>query len=324
MDATETMTDAAPRNGTSTGRDRLRELLDAVLDEDNATLDEMADGAFASSYHFSRQLTRGAGEPPVTMKRRVLLERAAWRLRHGARVTDVAFEAGYESVEGFTRAFSRSFGHPPSKTPDQDAGHWLPAPNGIHFHPPTSLWVDSRAAAGTGDTSNEVMAQLVMHDLDDTRALIHLLADVTEEEARRRVLPGNTVLAWDGPEECLAEILEHIVWSKEVWVASMTGADLPALSRDDLQTLAQRHDDVAPRWLAVVRDIDRRGAWQDRLVDALCDPPESFVIGSVVAHVLTFAAHRRQLARQVLRTLGHTVDQGDPIDWLHRRTRGEA
>ena len=70
------------------GRDRLRELLDAVLDEDNHTLGEMADDAYASPYHFSRQLSRGAGEPPVAMKRRVLLERAAWELKGGATVTE--------------------------------------------------------------------------------------------------------------------------------------------------------------------------------------------------------------------------------------------
>ena len=50
------------------GRDRLRELLDAVLDEDNHTLDDMAGGAYSSPYHFSRQLSRGAGEPPVAMR----------------------------------------------------------------------------------------------------------------------------------------------------------------------------------------------------------------------------------------------------------------
>ena len=41
------------------GRDRLRDLLDAVLDEGNRTLGEMAGGAYASPYHFSRQLSRG-------------------------------------------------------------------------------------------------------------------------------------------------------------------------------------------------------------------------------------------------------------------------
>src|SRR6478752_10161364 len=122
-----------------TGRDRLRELLDAVLDEQHRTLDEMAEGAYASPFHFSRQLSAGAGEPPVAMRRRVMLERAAWQLRQGSSVTDAAFAAGYESVEGFARAFARAYGHPPSERSTGD--HWLPAPNGIHFHPPMSLWV---------------------------------------------------------------------------------------------------------------------------------------------------------------------------------------
>ena len=85
-----------------------------MLDEDNHTLDDMAGDAYSSPYHFNRQLSRGAGEPPVAMKRRVMLERAAWQLRQGASVTDTAFEAGYESVEGFSRAFTRAFGHAPS------------------------------------------------------------------------------------------------------------------------------------------------------------------------------------------------------------------
>ena len=96
---------------------------------------------YSSPYHFSRQLSRGAGEPPVAMRRRVMLERAAWQIRSGASVTDAAFAAGYESVEGFGRAFARAFGHPPSATAERAGSHWLPAPNGIHFHPPMSLWV---------------------------------------------------------------------------------------------------------------------------------------------------------------------------------------
>ena len=101
---------------TETGRDRLRELLDAVLDEEHQNLTEMAGGAYSSPYHFTRRLTRDAGEPPVAMRRRVMLERAAWQIRHGTSVTDAAFAAGYESVEGFGRAFARAFGHPPSAT----------------------------------------------------------------------------------------------------------------------------------------------------------------------------------------------------------------
>jgi AraC family transcriptional regulator len=296
------------------GRDRLRELLDAVLDEDHATLADMAGGAYSSPFHFNRRLRRDAGEPPVAMRRRVMLERAAWSIGRGSSVTEAAFEAGYESVEGFGRAYARAFGHPPS-TPA--AGHWLPAPNGIHFHPPTSLWVQS-----TEQAMNPVTEHLVRHDLDDTRHLLDVSKGLSGEAYEAVVLPGMQVLGFDGPDESLAQLLEHLVATKEIWLAAIHGEDFPPARDRDPASLLARHDEVAPRWLATVRDLDARGAWEDRLVDALCDPPESFVMGSVLAHVVTFAAARRQLARHLLRQRGVAVDDGDPITWL-RRQRGE-
>ena len=304
------------------GRDRLRELLDAVLDEDNRTLGDMADDAYASPYHFSRMLSRGAGEPPVAMRRRVMLERAAWQLRHGGSVTDVAFAAGYESVEGFSRAFTRAYGHLPSTASTAGSSHWLPAPNGIHFHPPTSLWVASEER--TMSRTASMVEQMTQHDLDDTRALIELAKQVSDEDYRRRQHPGLTVLSWNGVEESIAAVLDNLVWSKEVWLAAIEGADFPERGADDVATLLDRHEAVAGRWLALVRDLDRRNAWDDRIVDALCDPPESFVLGSVLAHVLTFAAHRRQLARHMLRENGAEVDHGDPIDWLRQRAGADS
>ncbi|WP_210504086.1 helix-turn-helix domain-containing protein [Nocardioides xinjiangensis] len=299
---------------TESGRDRLRELLDAVLDEDHATLADMAGGAYASPFHFNRRLRRDAGEPPVAMRRRVMLERAAWRIAGGSSVTDAAFEAGYESVEGFARAYSRAFGHPPS-TPA--SGHWLPAPNGIHFHPPMSLWVQS-----TEQRVNPITEHLVRHDLDDTRTLLDLAKGVPADAYEAPLLPGMQVLGFDGPDESLAQLLEHQVATKEIWLAAIEGADLPPAAGRDPATLLSRHDEVAPRWLATVRDLDARGAWEDRLVDALCDPPESFVMASVLAHVVTYSAARRQLARHLLLRHGVVVDDGDPITWL-RRQRGE-
>jgi AraC family transcriptional regulator len=303
-----------------TGRDRLRELLDAVLDEDHTTLAEMADGAFVSPFHFSRQLRRGAGESPVAMRRRVMLERAAWQVRRGSSVTDAAFAAGYASVEGFARAYARAFGHPPSGTPAV-GDHRLPAPNGIHFHPPTSLWVDARERA-MDPATNPVTELMLGHDLDDTRALLDLAAGLPDDDLRREHQPADTVLSWDGPEASLAAVLHHLVRAKEVWLAAIEGADTPAAAdhgEDDAAALLTRHEAVAPRWRATWRDVGRRGAWDDVLVDALCDPPESFVLSSVLAHVLTYAAHRRQRARTLLRLAGHDVDEGDPIRYLRRR-----
>jgi AraC-like DNA-binding protein len=330
---------------TTKRRDRLRELLDAVLagdllarealgraadrhddpgrsgagvvDGGRHSLDEMAGRAFSSPFHFSRRLSRDTGEPPVAMRRRILLERAAWQLAQGTSVTDAAWAAGYESVEGFGRAFTAAFGRSPSVPGDS---RWLPAPNGIHFHPPTSLWV--RAAE---QPMSPLTEQLVHHDLDDTRALLEMAKGLPADELHAVRQPGLTVLAWDGPEESIAAVLEHQVYAKEIWLASVEGLDTPSSdARPHPATLLERHDAVAPRWLAMVRDLDRRGGWDDVLIDALCDPPESFVMSSVVAHVLTYAAHRRQLARRMLVAAGVEVDQGDPIMWLRARNAGTA
>jgi AraC-like DNA-binding protein len=298
------------------GRDRLRELLDAVLDEDNQTLGDMAGGAYSSPFHFSRQLSRGAREAPVAMRRRVMLERAAWQIRQGTSVTDAAFAAGYESVEGFSRAFARAYGRLPSAPAERD-GHWLPAPNGIHFHPPTSLWVHT-----TEHPMSPLTEQLVAQDLDDTRDLLDRAKQLSDDDYRATRLPGSAVLGFDGPDESIAEVLTHIVFTKEVWLAAIEGTDFPPERADDPATLIERHEDVAARWRATVADIERRGAWDDRLIDALCDPPESFVMSSVVAHVLTFSIARRQLVRQFIRAGGGEIDEGDPINWL-RRQMGE-
>jgi AraC family transcriptional regulator len=305
----------------TSGRDRLRELLDAVLDDEHHSLTDMAGGAFSSPYHFTRRLSREAGEPPVAMRRRVMLERAAWQLRQGASVTDAAFGAGYESVEGFSRAFARAYGHLPSQRDDAVGSRstWLPAPNGIHFHPPTSLWVH------TGErTMSQPIDQLIHHDLDDTRALLDLAKQLPEDAYRAKVRPGQQVLCFDGPDESVAAVLTHQVFTKEVWLAAIEGEDFPEASADDPSGLIERHDAVSGRWLSMVRDVERRDAWDDRIVDALCDPPESFVLGSILAHVLSFGAARRQLARTMLRDHGLTVDDGDPITWLRERNGQDA
>jgi AraC family transcriptional regulator len=55
------------------------------------------------------------GETPLELARRLRLERAAWRLRDKNRaITEIAFDAGYETHEAFTRAFRASYSTSPS------------------------------------------------------------------------------------------------------------------------------------------------------------------------------------------------------------------
>ncbi|TMQ10131.1 MAG: helix-turn-helix domain-containing protein [Deltaproteobacteria bacterium] len=52
-----------------------------------------------SPFHFHRLVRAGIGEAPAAFRRRLLLERAAWRLGRGASVTEASLDAGYEDVE---------------------------------------------------------------------------------------------------------------------------------------------------------------------------------------------------------------------------------
>jgi len=296
-------------------RDRLRELLDAVVDADNSDVGDMARSSFASEFHFSREVRRLTGESPAALRRRIMLERAAWRLRGGERVAVVAADEGWSSAEVFSRAFSRSYGIPPSRAVDSEFR--LPSPNGLHFHPPQSLWLDS-----DGDTKEpDISALMVAHDIADTAYLIDTAGELSKGQWLDEISPGQVVLDWDGAEPSIGAVLGAIVWTKEVWLATIEGRDFPA--RDATQpdstpaaALAIHHNDIGNRWTAMVSEYTAEGRLGDTIIDALCDPPESFQLYGIVAHVLTYSAHRRQLARMMLARHGIETRTGDPLDWM--------
>src|SRR5881394_2224128 len=137
-------------------RDRLRALIDSIVDslDDDAGGEELARRVHFSRFHFDRLLASALGESPGAFRRRLLLERAAWELGHGAGVTEVAFRAGYASLEAFSRAFSRAYGAPPSRF---DGDFRLQAPNGVHFHPPGGLLVPPDERRTTMDLTDRML-----------------------------------------------------------------------------------------------------------------------------------------------------------------------
>jgi len=71
---------------------------------------ELAGVACFSPWHFNRIFKAMTGDSPMDYARRLKLERSAWDLKYTTRpVTDIAFDAGYENHESFSRAFKKNF-----------------------------------------------------------------------------------------------------------------------------------------------------------------------------------------------------------------------
>lgn len=84
--------------------------------DDPLTLDDLARVACFSPYHFHRVFRGMVGESVGEYVRRLRLERAALQLMYTARpVTELAFDAQYETLESFSRAFRRLFEVSPSE-----------------------------------------------------------------------------------------------------------------------------------------------------------------------------------------------------------------
>ena len=294
--------------------DRLRDVVDAVLE----ALDERLDGAaiaaraMLSPFHFNRLVRAGIGEAPAAFRRRLLLERAAWRLVRGATVTDASLEAGYEAVEAFSRAFSRAHGVPPSRFADEPREFRIAAPNGIHFHPPGGLVLPGEARTKTMDLTD----RLVEHDHWHTVRLLEQAATLSDAALDRHVRPGFVIHSFEGPEPDVRTMLHRIIYTKEVWTAAIAGRELPTDCDLTIAGQQARLAAVQPQFTALVRRIRDRNEWDDAFVDALCMPPVSFTFGSVIAHILTVSWTRRQTVTDALRELGVAdVETRDPIEW---------
>ena len=94
---------------------RMQEYIAAHLDEE-ITLEQLGDAAGYSKYHAARLFAQLTDRTPFAYIRAMRLTRAAQALRDTGRpVIDTALENGFDSHDGFTRAFARRFGITPQK-----------------------------------------------------------------------------------------------------------------------------------------------------------------------------------------------------------------
>ncbi|MGV3617870.1 MAG: helix-turn-helix domain-containing protein [Fimbriimonas sp.] len=268
---------------------------------------ELADRAAYSRHHFHRVFLRIMGETPGEMRRRLLLERAAWMLlKEGASATDAAFDVGFGSLEGFGRAFRRAFGILPSRYAAAELPLWLPTPNGVHYRPLRLL---------PEEKPMDLIDRLLATEAATLRRLLTAAKTLPDADLDGPLPTPVQILAFEAPETTVRALLDGMIYSHEVWLAAVERQPFPTNRDKSVDGLIARAEISLPMFAALVRRVRDADEWDTVFVDELCDPPERFTFGGMIAHVLTHNTHRRQTALHALRRLGREeIGWGDPID----------
>ena len=283
------------------------------LDDHEARGDELAARAHLSRFHFDRVVSGLSGETPARLRRRILLERAAFRLvTTRATVLEVALEAGYSSNEAFTRAFRRAYGAAPATWRASPARIQLDTPNGVHFHPPGGLRLPARDEV----SSMDLMTKMVEHHVWLVGEIVERAGRLTEEQ-----LDAPIEVSVEGVDDdpTLRSLLSRLVGQMDMWNAAMESRayDFAVERGESLASIRSRLRDAGPVFLDHAREVIEANRLDETFVDGVCDPPEVFTYGGMLAHVLTFAAHRRTLAIGALHSAGITdLGAGDPMRWV--------
>ncbi|MFF2368894.1 helix-turn-helix domain-containing protein, partial [Streptomyces sp. NPDC058122] len=227
----------------------------------------LAERVHLSRFHFDRVIGAVAGESPFAFRRRLLLERAAYRLlAEPVGVLEVAVEAGYGSHEAFTRAFARAYGMSPRDwRREASRVFFLAAPSGVHFQPPAGLRLPARRKVRGMD----VLVRMVEHH-------VWLTGEMIERGARldAATLDRPIELSVEGIDDDISirYLLDRLVWQEEMWLASVEDRpfQVPECGREvttPISELRTRHADAGSRFVALVNQLNEEGRFDESFVD---------------------------------------------------------
>ncbi len=283
------------------------------MDDHEASGESLAARAHLSRFHFDRLVSAAAGEPPAALRRRILLERAAYRLiTTDHDVLRVAIEAGYTSNEAFTRAFRRAFGRPPASWRRRPTGFTIDAPSQVHFRPPGGLRVPAQRKV----TAMDLLIRMIEHHVWLVGEMLTRAENLPREQLEK---PVEISVESTDDEPTMRSLLARLVGQLAMWDAAMHDRpyDFDAERNETIADLRAKLSAAGPAFLTEARAIVDDGRLDETFVDAVCDPPEVFTYGGMIAHVLTFSAHRRTLVCGALLDAGVSdLGAGDPMRWV--------
>ena len=148
----------------------------------------------------------------------------------------------------------------------------------------------------------------------------HVKAGITTDELDEIFEgAGRVGLDVDDDVQSIRSLLSRLVGQLGMWNAAIGQYDYDWSVEDHESVLSLRARLAVdgPKYLAEVRRVVAAEELDETFIDALCDPAEVFTYGGMIAHVLTFAAHRRTLVALALDKAGvGDLGWGDPMRWV--------
>ena len=162
----------------------------------------------------------------------------------------------------------------------------------------------------------DLITKMVEHHVWLTGEMVARAARLDDD-----VLDKPIVISVEGVDDdpTLRSLLSRLVGQMGMWNAAMASReyDWSVEKHEPIESIQRRLAVEGPQYLGLVREVTAAGRLDDTFVDALCEPAQVFTYGGMIAHVLTFAAHRRTLVAGALIDAGITdLGAGDPRLWV--------
>ena len=151
---------------------------------------------------------------------------------------------------------------------------------------------------------------------------LSLVAEIVARSARvgDQVLDQPIELSVPGidSDPTLRSVTDRLISQLEMWITSLEGGTtMPHNANAAPAGWQARLEAAGPRFRELVLTPVREGRAGETFVDAMCDPPQTFTYGGVLAHVLTFSAVRRTMAIGALERAGvGDLGSGDPMGFI--------
>ncbi len=275
---------------------------------------KMANEAYLSRFHFQRVFRQTMGEPPSGLRRRLVLERAAFDLRNTTlSVTNIAFEAGYQSLEGFGRAFKSAFGVSPGRYRKANRNVTkLPGSSGVHYHGAQN------ALTSKGNQQNMDLTDRMIHgDFAAKHRILQTANGLTDAQLDAPLAFRHNLMPFVEPERTLREALSRMAGGENGgWVGTMLHATkwpitddrYHTLTGDSVAAMIARLQSFEANYVPFVSHVKANDLWNTEWVDDTCDQPETFAYGDVIEATLTWGIAQRMVVQRLLEQMGLQPD----------------